>query len=94
MSSAVPEKTDPQSYQDKFDFTLSLGSNLGEHSPYNPDLTLYLVPFSLFFLHGRSSWKDGRLPGPRTSPKSYLISEIDAIQDTGYRIQDTLLSHS
>ena len=42
MSSAVPEKMDPQA---KFEFTFSLDSNLRVHPPYNPDLILPPVTF-------------------------------------------------
>ena len=50
MSSAVPEKKKKWiRNQDKIDFTFSLDSNLGVHSPYNPDLILPPVPFGIFF---------------------------------------------
>ena len=43
-SSAVPEQKRIHG-QDKFDFTFSLDSNLGVHSPYNPD---FIVPPATF----------------------------------------------
>ena len=46
-SSAVPEQKWIHS-QDKFDFTFSLDSNLGVHSPDNPDLILLPVTFGFF----------------------------------------------
>ena len=83
MSSAVPEKWIHS--QDKIDLTFSLDSNLGVHSPYDPDCILPPVTFGLFFLNRRSGWQDGSLPGSRTSEKPYVISELNAIPASVYQ---------
>ena len=49
QSAAVTPPDPTASLSGPFDFTFSLDSNLGVHSPYNPDLSLPAVTFGFFF---------------------------------------------
>ena len=77
MSSALPEKIDPQPGQNRF--YIFARFRLDGAFTLRSRVNFAHCDFWLFFLDWRSRWHDGNLPGSGTSQKPKVISELNAI---------------